>query len=118
MPPPIAPEGLVLARVPLEEARDREELLPDRLPETLKRAASVADLNSFLDSAQLLRREESAPRSDKAGAPPKKKPRAKSKHLFSIILQGGGEIFKVLPTSKGQRNRLLALLQDEGGVVI
>ena len=49
---------------------------------------------------------------NKRGRPAARKP------AFSIMILGNNEVMKVLPTSRGQFERLLTLLQKEGGVVI
>ncbi len=40
------------------------------------------------------------------------------KRAFSIMLMGDQEVFKVMPTSREQHDRLLAMLQAEGGEII
>ena len=49
---------------------------------------------------------------NKRGRPAVRKPK------FSIMIIGNNEIMKVLPTSRGQFERLLAMLQREGGEII
>jgi len=49
---------------------------------------------------------------NKRGRPAKRKP------AFSIVIIGNNEVIKVMPTSRGQFARLLALLKKEGGEVI
>ena len=49
---------------------------------------------------------------NKRGRPAARKP------AFSIMVIGNNEVMRVLPTSRGQFQRLLTLLQKEGGEVI